>query len=60
VSIADRDRLYCAITLMARRPSSATGQLDAGGGDRRAKDTSQLEIVLNTIYNVGEAPGCSR
>jgi len=58
VSIAVATGLYAAITVMhAQTEQRYQGSSTLVRAVVGPKDASQLELVLNTIFNVGEAPG---
>lgn len=49
--------LYAAILVMAEQTQQRfRGSLDASHAIVGPKDASQLELVLNTVYNIGDAP----
>ncbi|MCR9248594.1 MAG: ABC transporter permease [bacterium] len=50
--------LYAAILMMAEQTEERyKGSVGGFGAVVGPKDASQLEIVLNTIFNIGDAPG---
>ncbi len=48
--------LYAAILVMAEQTQQRFNGYDASQAIIGPKDASQLEIVLNTVYNIGDAP----
>lgn len=57
-SIVTATALYAAILIMAEQTEQRfKGGFSATQAVLGPKDASQLEIVLNTLFNVGEAPG---